>query len=133
MPGAHSDVDARCPFQRAPWPHFFARCAPPSAPRAPPPFEASSATSPPGLPPGHPAASQLLTAVDAALVDRVLAINPNVRRLNVSKNAIAEVTHEIGRLAGTLLSLDVSHNRLRSLPLSSLPALESVYASHNAM
>lgn len=78
---------------------------------------------------------QLLTVVDAAVIDRVLSLNPGVRRLNLSKNAIADVTPEVGRLGATLQSLDVSGNQLRTLgsAFGALPQLATLQAVGNAM
>jgi Leucine-rich repeat (LRR) protein len=80
-------------------------------------------------------AAELISAVDAALVGRVLAMNPAVRRLNLSHNAVAAVGEDVTRLGGTLESLDLSGNRLASLPppLARLPRLASLYAADNVM
>ena len=77
----------------------------------------------------------LLTRLDGALVARVLALNPGVRRLNLARNAIAEVTPALARLAPTLASLDVSGNRLTALgeALGALTGLCSLHAAENAM
>lgn len=79
--------------------------------------------------------AELISAVDAALVGRVLAMNPAVRRLNLSHNAVASVGDDVARLGGTLQSLDLSGNRLAALPppLARLPHLASLYAADNAM
>ncbi len=64
-----------------------------------------------------------LTRVNAAVVDRILCSNPNVRRLNLSRHAISrlggggeggEDDEALGRLSA-LVALDLSHNALRHL------------------
>lgn len=79
--------------------------------------------------------SSSLTAIDDGLVDRVLAINAGVKRLNLARNAIADVTPAVGRLAGTLTCVDVGHNQLRRLgpAWAELPGLTSVLAASNEM
>lgn len=77
----------------------------------------------------------LLTAIDDGLVDRVLALNTGVKRLNLARNAIADVTPAVARLAATLTALDVGHNQLRRLgpAWAGLPGLTSVLAASNEM
>jgi hypothetical protein len=78
----------------------------------------------------------LITSLDDGVVDRVLQLNAGVRRLNLARNAIGHVTPAVGRLGGTLQSLDVSHNKLRALMAPSfdaLPQLLSLHAAHNEM
>jgi hypothetical protein len=89
---------------------------------APPPSavagaRADASPSPARLPPPPPG---LISRIDAALVDHVLALKPQCRRLNLSHNAIAEVLEEdrdaLTRLAAHLSYLNVSFNALRALP-----------------
>ena len=84
-------------------------------------------------PPSRPA--ELITAINGALVDRVLSMKASVRRLNLSQNAIAQVDAALSRLAPTLQSLDVRGNRLTRIDgaFSELKALGSLYAAGNAM
>ena len=73
------------------------------------------ASSPPAAPPVPP--PPLITRLDAALCARVLALNPRVRRLNLSGNAIecahgAEEAAALARLGPRLEVLNLSANRL---------------------
>lgn len=84
-----------------------------------------------------------LTRLNAAVVERVLAANPRVRRLNLSRHAIARLggggdggadDAALARLAA-LVELDVSRNALRRLgaELAPFAALQVLDVSRNEM
>ncbi len=86
---------------------------------------------------------QVLTRLDAAVVDRVLSANPGVRRLNLSRHAISRLGGggdgsgddiSLSRLS-SLVALDVSHNALRRLggELSPFNVLQVLDISWNNM
>ena len=85
----------------------------------------------------------MISSVDAALVTRILANNPRVRRLNLSENAISRLGNggeggmddaALGRLSD-LVALDLSRNSLRRLgaELAPFTALQVLDVSHNNM
>lgn len=87
----------------------------------------------------------LLTRLDAALVSRVLSINPRCRRLNLSHNAISRIDDDgcgddgcggalLAPLAG-LVYLDLSHNALRVVgpAFSALANLQVLDVSRNEL
>lgn len=78
----------------------------------------------------------LITYIDTDLTARVLSMNPSVRRLNLSHNAIrsAEDEQALQQLA-TLVYLNVSYNRMTRLgpAWSHLQLIQVLDVSHNEM
>ncbi len=76
-------------------------------------------------------------AIDAALVERIRALNPRVRRLNLSHQRIEhDQIHEDALAQLTeLVYLNVSYNTLRAVPesIGLVAKLQVLDISHNAM
>ncbi len=91
----------------------------------------------------------LLTRVDESVVERVLAINPRCKRLNLSHNAIVDVADDDSQARAdggippspifarlpNLVFLNLSFNQLRSIgrAFAALPQLEVLDVSNNQM
>ncbi len=80
-------------------------------------------------------ADEVLEHIDDRLVDRVLALNPRCRRLNVSHHAISFLDPACLPRLSSLVFANLAFNRLSRIgpEIGALVNLQALDLSHNAM